>query len=478
MTAAPALVPLEAIERELIRRRGLAEFVRRAWPQVDTSPLVWGWHLDAVCEHLEAVQRREIRDLAIHEPPGLGKSLIVSVLFPAWVWTLDPEHRWLAFSYGDKVALRDSQRMRALVASDWYRERWPEVQLPRARDASTALSLWHNTRGGLRLSTTISGQVTGHHGDTAVIDDPIDPRGADAVSGVGLDEVLRWWSTTLPTRFRDHPRSARVLVMQRLHERDLGAEMHRQGATVLCLPMRYESKHPQRWACDPRTTEGALLAPQRMPAEELDKVEARMGPTVVAAQHQQRPSPAGGAIFKKEHLARTWTELPTDGYWLQSWDCAFKDTESSDFVCGQVWCTDGTNFYLVDQVHERLSFSKTCERIQSLSKTWPKARTKLVEDKANGSAVIDALKAKLPGLEPVQPEGGKIARAHAVEGLFAAGNVLLPQSAPWVEQYRAELLAFPRGAHDDQVDATTQALGRMSNSYLSRMVRALTKKAG
>jgi len=473
-------------ERELVARFGLREFVRRAWPQVDTSPLVWGWHIDAICEHLEGVFWRQIRDLVINVPPGFSKSLLASVLFPAWCWTLDPEHRWITVSYADDVALRDARKHRALVASDWYQERWSEVRLPPTRDAGTALSLWQNTQGGLRYTTTIRGALTGQHCDTAVIDDPIDPRGAEAVSGLGLDEVLRWWSQTLPTRFRDPPRSARVLVMQRLHERDLAGEMQRQGAEVLCLPMRFEARHPHRYSKDPRTQEGELLDPVRYPAETVKTLETRMGPTVVAAQFQQRPAPKGGAIFK-EHWWRHWTELPDDGVWVQSWDLAFKSNASSDRVCGQVWLSNHPNNYLVDSYCAHASFTETLAAIRAMSAKYPRSKV-LVEAKANGEAVVDVLKREITGLILVEPKGGKIARAHAVEGLFEAGNVLVPhetearlpdgsRGCQWIRTYKAELEAFPRGVYDDQVDATTQALTKQNNSYAARLAAAVTAGA-
>lgn len=479
------LLDASRIDRALARR-GLAPFVRAAWHQVDTSPLVWGWHMDAVCEHLEAVTRREIRDLVINMPPGLSKSLTVSVLWPAWAWTHQPDHRWIATSYADTVALRDARKHRSLVASEWYQARWPGVRIPPTREASVAMGQWSTTAGGSRYTTTVRGQLTGQHCDTLIVDDPIDPQGAGSASGAELDDVLRWWREVVPTRFRDPPTSARVLVMQRLHERDLAAEMTRAGATVLCLPMRYEREHPHRYARDPRTEDGQLLCPQRMPEASVRRMEAAMGPAAVAAQLQQRPSPAGGGVFRTEWLARRWVELPPGGTWSQSWDLAFKETADSSYVVGQVWYAHGSNYYLVDQTRERLDFARTLDAIKSLTGRYPRAHTKLVEDKANGPAVVSALRRDVPGLQLVTPEGGKIARANAVQGLFAAGNVLLPdperavypdgrRGAPWLADYAHELATFPNGANDDQVDATTQYLNHAAGSWARRFVDAMER---
>ena len=489
---------LAALDRDDVSAGGLREFVRLAWPQVEPQALVPGWHIDAICEHLTAVTKREVRDLVINVPPGCSKSLIASVLWPAWVWTLDATHRWIVASYSDEVVLRDARKSRTLIASDWFAARWPRVRLPTDASASKAVSSYYTTAGGMRYSTTTRGSVTGQHCDTALVDDPLDPQGA--ASATELDAVLEWWTGTMPTRFRDHKTSARVLIMQRLHERDLTREFINSGATVLCLPMRYDPTHPHRWARDPRA-EGELLVPDRVPEEELAKVEKRLGPTKTAAQMQQRPNPAGGSIFRREWLRNYWTVLPPGGTWSQSWDMAFKGKADSDYVCGQVWYTVGPNHYLVDMVLARMGFNATCEAVKALSKRYPKALKKRVEDKANGSAVIDSLRSIVPGFEEVEPQGGKEARAAAVEPLFAGGNVFFPhpdraeyedgrRGAPWVrggvpldapeaarESLEWYLVTFPNADNDDAVDALTQHLVANIDSWLVKL-RAAVGAAG
>ena len=179
-----------AADREWVRRRGLREFVRRAWPEVEPTPLVWGWHMDAVCEHLEAVARDEITALVINLPPGCSKSLLVSTLWPAWVWTLNPGFRWIAASYDRLVAQRDARRHRELVAGDWWAARWPEVSIPEGAAASTAVGYFANSAGGSRYTTTVRGSVTGQHADAQVIDDPHDPHGV--ASAAELEETVTW----------------------------------------------------------------------------------------------------------------------------------------------------------------------------------------------------------------------------------------------------------------------------------------------
>ncbi len=498
--SAPSARMLAALDRDDVAAGGLREFVKLAWPQVEPQRLVWGWHLDAICEHLEAVTRREIRDLVINVPPGCSKSLITSVLWPAWVWTLDPTHRWIVASYSDDVVLRDARKCRTLVTGDWFSARWPKVKLPSDASASKAVSSYYTTAGGMRYSTTTHGSVTGQHCDTALVDDPLDPQGS--ASATELEACLEWWTGTMPTRFRDHKTSARVLIMQRLHERDLTREFERAGSTMLCLPMRFESNHPHRWARDSRK-EGELLVPDRIPAEELEKIEKNLGPSKTAAQHQQRPNPAGGKVFRREWLRNYWVTLPPGGTWAQSWDMAFKGKETSDFVCGQVWYTHGPNHYLVDMVLAQMGFNATCEAVKALTKRYPKALKKRVESKANGPAVVEALRSLVPGFEEIEPKGGKEARAAATEPLFAGGNVFLPhperaeyedgrRGAPWVrggtpldieeaarDSLEWYLVTFPKADHDDAVDALTQHLVASRDGYLSKLqaaVEAQSKK--
>ncbi|MBK8696062.1 MAG: phage terminase large subunit [Deltaproteobacteria bacterium] len=481
------------VDRELIARKGFREFVRRAWPQVEPAPLVWGWHMDAICEHLEAVAHREIRDLVINIPPGTSKSLLSSVLWPAWVWTLDPARRFIVASYAERVVLRDARKNRKLVDGDWFQARFPEVQIPRDRTASTALSIFNTSQEGMRFSTTIpGGDVTGQHCHDAMVDDPINPYSAEAASGVGLDAVLDHWRGVMPTRFLDHATSTRTLTMQRVHERDLTTEFKRAGATVLCLPMRYERAHPSRYQKDPRTEEGELLCPARIPEAEVQRIEVTMGPTRVAAQLQQRPAPAGGNILKESWLLKRWVELPKGGTWGLSLDATFKDTKTSDLVALQAWLSVDADHYLVDQVLGRMSFVETLRALLAMAKLYPAAMLKLVEDKANGTAILNVLESKLPGLVAVNPDGGKEARCRAVEPLFAAGNVWLPDperarypdgrvGAPWVPAYVHELTTFPAAAHDDQVDATTQYLnhvGRNNAELLESAMKNFTNMFG
>lgn len=525
MQRPPTLQEIQEEKRRRLASRcrgSLAAFIRESWHVLEpTAPLTWNWHIDAVADHLQAVfedwmevQRwlkrqadaekkgepfdepqpeQRIQNLLINIPPGTAKSRIVSVCFPAWAWLHWPSFRALFLSANPRVALRDSMFCRDIIESKWYQETFqPDWEL---RDDQKAKGCYWNTAGGIRSAFGILARITGDRGDALIIDDPHDA--SEVKSDLLRIAVLEKWSTAIRNRVNDLRTCFRIGIMQRVHEDDWSGHVLKVDKFAhLCLPMEYEPQRldaekdgiprvtPIGWS-DPRTEPGELLFPQRFPQEVLNTEKTALGSAGYAGQHQQRPSPATGEIFQK-HWWRFWQhpgqnlppvkltlpdgkiqevrpiDLPRLEMELQSWDMSFKGTNASDYVCGQHWGRAGANRFLLDQVLERMGFSATCDAVKAFSAKHPGALTKLVEDKANGPAVIDSLHSQIPGLIAVDPEGGKEARAWAVSPLVESGNVYLPHpiNAPWVWLLIDKCTAFPRVTNDDEVDALTQALLR------------------
>jgi predicted phage terminase large subunit-like protein len=307
----------------------------------------------------------------------------------------------------------------------------------------------------------------------------------------------------MSTRLNQPRSGAMVIVMQRLHEADLTGHLVEQGGFAhLCLPAEYEPSHPFVWPEDPRIEEGELLWPERIDADSLAQIKRALGSYGSAGQLQQCPAPAEGAILKRRWW-RWWPgrveEAPRFNQIIQSWDMAFTDTDGSDFVVGQVWGQLGADKYLIHQVRARMEFTETVQAVKDLT-AWVEARyprhrshLKLVEDKANGPAVISSLRRQVPGLAPVDPKGDKVARARAVAPEVEAGNVHLPgmadaegtgydptQTPDWVRALVEECASFPNAAHDDQVDALSQALMRLAGTTggLRRRERMAGEMAG
>jgi predicted phage terminase large subunit-like protein len=449
------------LDRALIKKGGLKKFIELSWHQIEPGKTFMpGWHIDAICEHLEAISKGQLTRLVINIPPGCMKSLTACVFWPAWVWTFRPETKWIYASYSMALSRRDNLRMRRLIESEWYRSRFGDVFKPLDDNWGTAKFV--NDRAGFRLCTSVDGTVTGEHADVQVCDDPIKPQD---ISKSSLNNCLEWWNETMSSRMVDFQESARVIIMQRLHVNDLAGEMLRNGGYEhLCLPMEFEKRSICTTSIgfkDPRSKEQELLWPQRCSVESVAEIKKGIGTERgIAAQLQQHPVPHSGAIFKKNAIKHYLTPPSTPSI-ITSWDCTFKESGSS-YVVGQVWGVshDHEHYVLLDQVRARMSFSETLSAIRKFALKYPFCSAHIIEEKANGSAIIDMLRDEIPSLKPVLPEGGKEARAHAVEGLWSAGRVLLPDpgSAPWVNDFIQEVLEFPSSINDDQVDAMTQAL--------------------
>lgn len=437
-----------------------------------TSPTYqMGWVHAEICGELEAflaaVRRKESPRLLLTMPPRHGKSEIASRRFPAYALGRDPDLSIIATSYSADLASRMNRDVQRIIDDEAYRAIFPGTRLcgkssgEGIRTADLFEIVGHR---GVYRSAGVGGGITGMGGDIILIDDPIKDR-AEADSPTIRNRVWDWYTSTLYTRLA--PGGGIIVIQTRWHMDDLAGrllEAQRSGQgdawRVVNFPAIAEEDEPHRKA-------GEALHPERYPLEQLQAIRAAIGSRDWAALYQQRPAPDGGAIFRAEWL-RFWLpkELPqTFDRMCISWDMTFKDGDDSDYVVGQVWGRKGADFFLLDQVRARMSFTATLAAFRALADKWPRAQRKLVEDKANGPAVIDSLRHAVPGIIPVEPDGSKIARAHAVTTFFEAGNVHLPHPSVcnWVADYVAELTSFPAAAHDDQVDATTQALRDMQS---------------
>jgi len=481
MSSLPGIytIPEAKLIDKALAERSLLEFYRQAWGLVEPArEFINNWHIEAIAEHLEAVSRREITRLIINVPPGSMKSLAVAVFFPAWVWVNSPERRFIYASYSDTLSRRDSLRCRRIIESDWYKGHWGNKVQPVKTDWNSGRFV--NTAGGVRLCTTIGGGVTGEHADIQVVDDPIKPlevTGSPAVASNTLERVATWWTETMSSRLIDFNKSARIIIMQRLHEGDLAGLMEAAGGyDSLMLPMEYEPSRARVTSIgfkDPRRTPGELLWAERFTPEAVAKLKKDLGSRGYQAQLQQNPVPSEGLIFKESWI-QYYTEPPKYTKLIQSWDFTFKKVGSS-YVVGQVWGIHDNNYYLVDEIRGKFSFTESCKAVERLTQKYPRAHIKLVEAKANGNAIVDALTKKIQGFKLIEPEGGKEARAQAVEPLWEGKNIYLPANKDWVGDWITELLGFPSRVDDDRVDAMSQALVYLHKRTLGKLKAAMRR---
>lgn len=441
-------------------RRWLHEYIRQAWALVEPdTEFADNWHLRAVTEHLEAVSAGRIRRLVINVPPRSMKSLAVSVFWPTWEWINRPSTRWLFASYAATLSTRDSLKCRRIIESRWYRERWGHSF--RLTTDQNVKNRFENDRTGYRIATSVDGVATGDGGDVIVVDDPHNVR--EIHSDTTREGVLRWWDESMTSRFNDPKTGRAVLIMQRTHERDLSGHLLAKdmGWEHLCLPMEFDGKRraTSLGAYDLRKEEGELLWSSHFDRKAVEDLKAGMGAYAASGQLQQAPSPAGGGIFRREHW-KYYKDLPSLQEVVLSFDMAFKQLADSDYVVGQAWGRKDADKYLLGQVRGRMGFGASVQAVRQMKAQYPRSSAVLIEDKANGTAVVETLKKEIPGIIAVEPAGGKVARAYAIQPQQEAGNIHLPDPsvAPWVGAFVEECSSFPLGANDDQVDAMTQAV--------------------
>jgi predicted phage terminase large subunit-like protein len=463
LTAADRL----AIERELCRR-SLADFARMAWPILEpATPLKWGWALDAICAHLEAVTRGEIGRLLMTVPPGTMKSLLTGVIWPAWEWGPAglPEKRVLSTAHKQDLALRDNLKCRRLIQSDWYQARWP-IRLTGDQNAKTK---FENDRTGFREAMAFA-SMTGARGDRVILDDPLSAD--DANSEAALLAAERTFLEALPTRV-NNDRSAIVVIMQRLNERDPAGLILSRGLPYihLCLPMRFE---PERrcvtaWASDPRERDGELLFPERFPEATVADLERILGSYATAGQLQQRPTPRGGGLFKREWF-QTVDALPAGSRLARGWDLAATDSAEAAATAGVLMARapDG-RFIVVDVRREQLSPAGVQRLLKATADqdraTYGRVRGSIPQDpgQAGKAQARFLLTQTLVGHDyHASPEtGDKETRALPFAAQAEAGNVFL-MPGQWNAAFLDEIALFPLGKWKDQVDAASRAFAELS----------------
>jgi predicted phage terminase large subunit-like protein len=455
-TRLPSLIELHG-ERA---KRSLHYFVRRfAWPALNPATTFQdNWHIGAICDHLEAVASGQILRLIVNMPFRMLKSTIVSQAFPAWDWLKHPSREFLTASYAGDVAMRDAVDARRIIESPDYQLAFGNIfRLTTDQNVKTR---YENDRRGRRTVTSTDAAGTGFGGDIRIVDDPVSAKKAD--SALAIAASTEWWRGTMATRANDPASGAAIVVHQRLNSNDLTGYLlaEEKGWDHLVLPMRYDPELRKTTSLgfqDPRKDKGQLLHPSRLPEDTVQGLERSIGVYHTNAQLQQNPAPRSGIIFKRSDW-KFYKALPHLEESVISVDCTFKDLESSDYVAIQAWGRVGANHYLLRRTKERLSFSATVMAVRSMAALYPDNIAILVEDKANGTAVIESIGGQIGGVLAINPEGGKVPRAYAMQPEQEAGNIWLPDPTldPEIEVFLAEASAFPGAPNDDEVDAMTQ----------------------
>lgn len=474
----------------------LSFFIREAWHVLKPmEEYHHNWHIDAICGKLEKVTAGEIKRLQVWVPPGMMKTMIVSVFWPAWEWIKNPWLRYWGASYEVRLAGRMAAMSRDLMMSDWWIRRWGD----RFKFIREGEHYYGNDQGGTRLATAPASTGSGEHGHRIIIDDPINAKAADATSRVVLNETNAWYDGTVVTRGIGLSH-ARVIIMQRLHEDDLAAHVLKsEDWDVLCLPEKYESDHPFRWEDDPRKEDGELLWPGHRDEKASRALEISLTPHRAAGQLQQRPSAREGDILQTSwwrfydsriRSKEQWHELPNFSMVVMSLDCPQKDKESNDNVAIQAWGIHGMHRYLLDLRLGKMSYPVAKRAATEMAlwarRTWPRARhVILIENAGYGSDMILDLKNEFTGVTKVSPQqdGDKVVRADAASDSLSSGHCFLPgYGPPWsppvyeasnspadIAEFIHNCARFPNARHDDDVDAWSQMINWLRGKQTSRV---------
>ena len=474
-------IPIKGIDEFRARRarceRSLRYFAKQAWHVVEpVTPLMWGLHMDAVCDHLEAVTRGQIQNLIINIPPGHAKSLLTGVFWPAWEWILSPHQRWLFASYSGTLSVRDSVKCRRLIQSQWYQRRWSK-NFSLCDDQNAKLK-FENNKTGYRIATSVGGTGTGERASRVVSDDPHNV--VDRESDSMREAVIQWWDEAFSNRVADSRNDARVIIHQRLHEKDLTGHLLARadhGYEHLCLPTEYDparrsvTKIWQDW----RTKEGELLFPARFGPKQVAEAKMTLGPTGYAGQHMQLPNPAGGNRFKSSYF-RYWTDhgefykligggmekivVKSDCWVFAAMDPAGSEKGVQDKACYtviQVWAvTLQADMLLLHQYREKVETPEVANAGADICRRY-NTLFMAVEKNGIGLGVVQNLNLTGIAIYPVTATTNKEARSETAEIRFAAGKVYFQQDAVYNFELENELMKFPNGEYADAVDCTSWA---------------------
>lgn len=459
-------------QRELCRR-SFVDFVRLAWPVIEPStPYAHGKHVEVVCAVLEAVARGEIRRLVLNVPPGTMKSTLVGVMFPAWLWGPQkrPGERFVGVAHEQTLGIRDNLKCRRLIGSEWYQRLWGDT-VKLTSDQNEKLN-FENNQTGFRSVATPS-NITGRRGSFVLIDDPLSASGAN--SEAEREKVNLWFQESLPTRMNDPERSAIILVMQRLHERDPTGFIEAQGWgwERVVLPMRFEADRASRF--DWRTEPGELLFPERFPEHVVAELETTLGTYATAGQLQQRPAPRTGGLFQREWFPIV-REVPAGTRRrVRAWDFAAtakNATNKPDWTAGVLMSRGQAGDYLVEGVDRKQGSGKSVHgSVMSRAATDTTATTiRITQDPGQaGKAQAEQYIRDLAGYSVISKpaSGDKATRATPFSVQAEAGNVAILQTGDpvrdaWITPFLDELCLFPAAAHDDQVDAAADAFNELA----------------
>lgn len=458
------------MDKELIREELRKELARREYIEycnyVHGGLFTVGKAQKFIAKKLEELMNDELvtvdgekaKILCLSMPPQHGKSMLITQTYPSYYFLKNPNKKTIIISYGDDLARLFGRKNKEKIKE--FGGKLFNVELSKNTDTDMELKEY---RGSI-ISRGIMAGITGQSADLIIIDDPI-KSAIEANSEVYRNRIWEEFLNSIYTRLSANGKI--VIIQTRWNEDDLiGRVMNELSDKSVYINIPLEAEENDPLGREP----GDALFPEIGKDKEWLEITKKVyltkeGQRSWLALYQGRPTAQGGNLIKRDDF-KYYSIMPEKfDQVLQSWDCTFKDSDGSDYVVGQVWGRKGPDKYLLDMVRARMDFPTTMNAILTMTRKWPQAYMKVIEDKANGSAIIQVLSKKIEGIMPVTPRESKLARVQAILPQIECGNVYLPNGAAWLEEFIDECCKFPNGKHDDMVDAMSQALSKMLNEY-------------
>ena len=438
-------------------RKNYGQFLEACFATLNPATVYCpNWHIELIGEYLEACRQGEITRLIINMPPRALKSICVSVAWPAFLLGQNPSERIMTASYSSGLSVKHALDCRRVMQSQWYGDVFPDTMLARDQNEKHKFA---TTAFGHRIATSVGGTATGEGGNFLIMDDPQNPL--QVMSDVQRTQASQWFDHTFATRLDDKRKGVIIVVMQRLHEADLSGHLLKKGGWEhLVLPAVAERTRIYDFGQVHKTQKrGELLHVAREDKRQIEMIRRELGSFAFAAQYQQNPLPLDTGMVKRHWFLRYDAPPETWDRVVQSWDTAIKTGVANDCSVCITFAEKEGRHYVLDVGVMREEYPQLKRMVLRYAKQW-NADAVLIEDKASGQSLLQDLRKDkaAPPLIATLPKQDKVTRFAAVSAMIEAGQVVLPQNAVWLAELEHELLAFPQGRHDDQVDALSQYL--------------------
>ncbi len=446
-------------EFNAILRQDFVSFVQKVFATLNAGePYLHNWHIEAICYHLQCCHEGQFKRSIITVPPRHLKSIIASVAYPAWVLGHDPSRQIICASYSQSLANKHARDTRIIIESAWYKACFPNSRIHKSKNSEAEFV---TTKQGGRLATSVGGTLTGRGGNLLIIDDSL--KADDATSDTALNNANEWFGNTVSSRLNNKVTDPIIVIQQRLHENDLVGFLLDTGEwkhlNLPAIAEEHETIRIAKHALHERLI-GDVLHPARESKETLDELQRSLGSYNFAAQYQQRPAPLGGGIVKWEWF-KSYEKVPdkeAGDLIVQSWDTASKAEEFHDWSVGTTWMIKNQKCYLLHVERRRLEYPKLKAHIIRYAKRW-EADQILIEDKGAGTSLIQDLRNSCSyNITKFEPKGDKQTRMMEATTIIESEKVLIPKEASWLADFQHEVVSFPKGKHDDQVDSMSQFL--------------------